>query len=517
VALGAAAGLFALGYRHDLRAGMSEQAAYATGADVRVSERPAAGEREADVLPFDRYSAVAPDARAWPVIRLRASRLDAARRATGDIQLLGVPAELLPRLAGWRPDFSSLSSQALARALGPPRPLALAGPRLPAGATRVRLPIRVHGVPVTLTLVVQTSAGRLLNLTLATAVTGRLTPSLPLPRAARAGRVVSLRVTVVGASSNSEVGAVVLGTLRSGNRAITSFTKGWSAVGREPHEVVDGRARFSYPSFATGRTFSFSHDQPHANEPLPALVSPELGGELTLGVAGDQVMRVKAVGSGTHFPTVGAGASFAVVDAGRLFAAVNRLVPNAALPSEAWLDLGEGAAASSVVERLRRPPFRARALVSRASSEEDLERDALARTTLFALAATALIGIATAVIALLLAVVAALRDEAGELGELEALGIAPNRLRRLLRARAATIALLGALPALLTSVVLGHIIVAVTQIAADGRTPLPPLRVDPQWAVAGLVLVIAAACAGIGIVTITSRALRGDRLGRLHG
>jgi putative ABC transport system permease protein len=174
-------------------------------------------------------------------------------------------------------------------------------------------------------------------------------------------------------------------------------------------------------------------------------------------------------------------------------------------------------ARDAVVERLRRPPFRLAAVADRAGRAQALRDDALARVTRAALAATAGIAIALAVLALVLSVLATLRDDAGELGELEALGIEPRQLRRLIYGRTATVAVVGGVLSVATAYALVHLVVAIARVGAEGRTPVPPLRAAMTWPAVWVILLLAAVAAAAAVVAATTHALRGDRLGRLHG
>ena len=81
------------------------------------------------------YRALAPGVAAWPVLRQVA---DAAGSRGSPLTptVLGVPADALPQLHGWRSDFSEQSPAELARLLRPRAPVALAGADNPAHARR---------------------------------------------------------------------------------------------------------------------------------------------------------------------------------------------------------------------------------------------------------------------------------------------------------------------------------------------------------------------------------------------
>ncbi|MGB2952883.1 MAG: hypothetical protein WBB74_05765, partial [Gaiellaceae bacterium] len=123
VSLGLA--LFAGVYRSTLARAQHEQAAYAVPADFVLREDLTKLVTVGGAAPLERYRDLG---RAVPVLRLSGD----VSRFTGSsgFTVLGLPADALARIGGWRGDFSTLSRAELARRLGPTRPLALAGRRL---------------------------------------------------------------------------------------------------------------------------------------------------------------------------------------------------------------------------------------------------------------------------------------------------------------------------------------------------------------------------------------------------
>ena len=506
VSVAAAAGLFALAYANELRTGRADQAAYATGGDVRVRDRP-------DVLPLSRYGGLDGVERATPVIRAGADRLDTTGRSAGSLRLIGIPAGAIATTTGWRGDFSDTDAKEIDRRLGPPRALALAGDPLPRDAKRLTLPVEVKGDGVSVTLTIQTTTGRFADVqVLSTTSEGRFATVTALPAGARGGRLVAARVDLLPLSfSRSDYGSVHLGTLRADGRRVTRFGPWRAGDGAQLSPDVR-RVALSYPGFRQQRRFLAVHEQPGEPAALPALVSrdlaaaPALGGRLPVSIAG-QVIRIRPVATAERFPTLPEGASFAVVDAGALSVAVNQRVAGAALPEELWLELRPGAPAPAVSGTVE----------TRAAAQAALERDPLGDVTLAALWVTAAVGLGLAAVAVLLSVLVALRDTTGELAELEALGIAPRTLRRQVRASAAATALIGGIGGLVSAAVLSRLLLGLVHVSADGRDPLPPLVADLPWLTQLAALGLAAAAAAVVVVAVSRRAMRGDRVGRLHG
>ena len=148
---------FALSYRATLDSSSSERAAYAVPLDYTLNEG-AALVAPRDAASLADYRALAPGVAAWPVLRQVA---DAAGSRGSPLTptVLGVPADVLPQLHGWRSDFAEQSPAELARLLRPRSPVALAGLTIPRSATQLTLPVRRTGSAVQLVLVVRTADG----------------------------------------------------------------------------------------------------------------------------------------------------------------------------------------------------------------------------------------------------------------------------------------------------------------------------------------------------------------------
>ena len=103
-----------------------------------------------------------------------------------------------------------------------------------------------------------------------------------------------------------------------------------------------------------------------------------------------------------------------------------------------------------------------------------------------------------------------LRDERGELFDLEAQGVSPETLRRQFRLRAVVLVGLGAIGGVLLGLLLSRIVVALVRVSAATGSPEPPLHFEPAWtlAAAGLGLLVVAVAA---VAELTTRhAFRGE-------
>ena len=146
---------------------------------------------------------------------------------------------------------------------------------------------------------------------------------------------------------------------------------------------------------------------------------------------------------------------------------------------------------------------------SRAETLRSLQNDPLARGVLLTLAGTAVVALLLALVGLLLAIVADVRDDRGELFDLEAQGAAPSTLRAHLRLRALLVAGFGIAGGLALGAVLSALVVALVSVTATAAEPEPPLRLSLDLglvALAALAYVLLAALLVAGATSLRGRA-----------
>ena len=329
--------------------------------------------------PLAAYRGLGPDLRVEPVARAAASA-----PGLGGLELVGIDADALPALAGWRDDFSRTSPRDVGRLLA--RGSGATGPRIPADARALR--IDASGVGVKLSLVALRGDGRGVVLDL-----GRLDGdplSVPVPEEARGARLARLvvRPTTRVLERGADSGRALLGSFRldgieADGRPLDVAS--WVGEGGLDHEGTTVRYALTDRETALLR--------PPPSEPPPALATPAAAaaaasdGTLTLRVAGDAV-RVRVAAVARRIP--GTRGEAVVVDRRALQAAAP---PGAAAVSEVWIGAPSAAAARAVEARLRRPPFDVLAVDSRAALARRLETDPLAEVTLATLVAAALVAL----------------------------------------------------------------------------------------------------------------------------
>jgi hypothetical protein len=359
-------------------------------------------------------------------------------------------------------------------------------------------------------------------------VNRRTTLRAAIPPAARGGRIVALTLNPPPRQAEradhdtgrgAEAGAISLGAPEAldaaGNPVPLHVDYAqWIGVFHVQPSVLQGSVRLDY-TLSNDAVSRFRPRQPSDEEPVKAVVSPRLAaaagrdGRLPLQIA-DQQLVVQVAATAARFP--GVTGDFAVADVGLLESALNSTLPGSGTVNELWFDAPEGASALEVA--LRTEPFDTLDLQSQVGKEQALRADPLARGTLLTLVAAALVALALAVVGLLLGVVSDLRDERGELFDLEAQGAAPSLLRRQARLRAAVVAGVGIAGGLLTALVLSRVVVGLVRLTANATQPEPPLRVAVDWLLVALAIGVYAAVAALLVALATRNAFRSTAVPR---
>jgi len=513
--------LFAETYRATLVRGQADQAAFALPADYVLRETPTSPVRVTDVATPAALAEVG--TQAVRVIR-RSGSISGLNTGRG-VNVLGLPASEVPEIDGWRGDFSGSSLAALAGKIAPRKPAAMRGPLLPEDARAVRL--RASGGPVSLAASVRTPAGGFVVLDLGD-VNGRTTLRAAIPPGARGGRIVALTLNSPPRQAERadhdtgrgvEPGTVSLGApeaLDAAGNPVPLHVEyaEWIGVFHVQPLTSQGSVRLDY-TLSNDAVSRFRPRQPSDEEPVQAIVSPRLAaaadrdGRLPLQIA-DQQLVVQVAGTAARFP--GVTGDFAVADSGLLESALNSTLPGSGTVNELWLEAPERAPALEAALRSR--PFDALDLQSQAGREKALRADPLARGTLLTLVAAALVALALAIVGLLLGVVSDLRDERGELFDLEAQGAAPALLRKQARLRAAVVAGVGIAGGLLTALVLSRVVVGLVRLTANATQPEPPLRLAVDWLLVALAIGIYAGLAALLVALATRNAFRSTAVPR---
>lgn len=490
LALSLGALVFAVAYGDTVRRGIADQAAFEAGADLRVAEAGTGLILAGTVVPVQRYAGLGPGVDAWPVLRRTASV-----GPDGDVTLLGVDPTSVERLAGWRSDFSELTPAEIARRLAVSGEFTMPGHRLTAGARSIAFDLELTGDPVKLQATLATATGDFADVFLGTFLAGPTRIDVPLPAGVDRGTVVGIRVSdsllVAGPAHPGSLGR---STLRF--TGLGGLTADGAPVEAEVGGTVEKLIRAPLPTDGLA---------------IPAIVSPDVAaaadadGTLALSL-GRSVIRVRVAGTATRFPTVlGEHERFVVAAYAPLLLAVNGVRPGSGHPDEMWIRTADAATAARVADSLSRPPFRAATVRSRFAVMAERTADPFAGALVGALLAAALAGLALAGLGLALGVVADLRDESGELADLEVQGVPASTLRALAQARTALLAVGGIAAGLVAGVALTAVTTSALALAAGATIPVPSLRIVLPWPTLIAVAVVPLVAASLLVAVLSRR------------
>jgi hypothetical protein len=525
VALGTA--LFCLNYRATLAEQARDEARFRAGAAWRILETGAGGPLgPTDVTPLTRFARASSEP-PTPVLRLNGTVTVGGADET-KVTVLGIPAERLPDVLGWRESFSQIPRRELARRLGEGRDR-LEGPPLD-GATELRVWTRAQTAFARAGTVHVLLPGQ----DFASVPLGDLAPSwrrlrVTLPRPLRSGQLVGLEFPMTESPLDPyDPGSIDFAGIevrRSGRWEALESLAQWVPTPPDFAAAPSARPqRFRTGPVRRGIRFELNGTpapllRPATDPVLPALVGPALGASavddaLDVSVA-SRTVRVRVAATARLFPTVvDSPSDFVVVDYDTLFAALNVDAPGLAAPSEAWFFAPGGASFGSTFER---PPFRAEQVFGAERLESRLAWDPLAAGARLVLGIAAAAAVLLGLVGLLLATRTALRDERALIAEYEALGVPPRSLARSVQVRLATLSALGLAAGGVAGVATVALIGTYVAITAAGTRPVPPIEPTVAWFGGLIVLVGLAGAALLAAAWLAGRDLRRSVAARLRG
>ena len=435
------------------------------------------------------------DAHAEPVLRVSGNVSTGGR--TG-ITVLGIDPETIPALSGWRDDFSALPQRTLAARITPTGDAAPRGPVVPDGTTALEL--AAQGPPVVVTASVEEPGGGYSQLQLGEPDPEGNVLRVAVPREAQGGRIVALtisppvKVTERGGEGRPIDVRLGLGALSArtpqGDVALGGY-EDWLAVNGIEAETTPGGATIT-GTLTESAAARFRPEQPSDEQPLSVIASAERR-------RGSRVeRRPRPPGRRRAGDRAGRGGRRSLPGRARGLRrrrpAPARHGPQLRAARDRGRRTRSGSAADTERQRaalaaeLGRAPYNVLTVDSRAEIEQSLRNDPLARGTLLTLLAAALVALGLALVGVLLGVVSDVRDERGELEDLEAQGARPALLRRVVRLRSFVVVAVGVVGGLLTAALLGLLVVDLVSVTADARATELPLRTSVTWPVLGAAL-----------------------------
>ena len=256
----------------------------------------------------------------------------------------------------------------------------------------------------------------------------------------------------------------------------------------------------------------FRPRQPTDGVPLPVLATPRVIAEagphgiIPLQVEGEQI-AARIVGTIERFPSV--DGDVVVADRTNAATILDTRSPGLGIDGRALGERSGESRSRGGRRRSRSRRSRSCRVHSRADTLAELRADPLARGSLLTLAGTAAVALLLALIGLLLSVVGDVRDDRGELFDLEAQGASPATIRAHLRLRALLVASFGVAGGIALGAILASLVIALVSVTAAATRPEPPLRLVldlPLLAVAAALYVLVAALLVGAATTLRGRA-----------
>ena len=531
IAVATGLGGFGLAYRSTLIRSAADQAADRVPLDALVSAGPDF-RTPLELAPLQRWQALA----GGPVLPVRRTDANyASGGGTVTVPALGVPADGLDQMRGWRESDGSAPLAALARRLEPNGPVRVPGPTLPAGTRWLSLRASSPGLGVDVTADLRDPQGQIRQVALGTAGAGAAVLRAPVPPGRWELEALELDeppgLAVTNGHQNGENPApatqsesrLVLGPLLAlpagGGPPLRVPLGGWRGVGAAataaapaavptaapaggvvPTAAPAGGAVATVGFSASGTPGVLRPPQPSDTRPVPVLTDPQTaaaagpGGSIALTVDGLPV-TARVAGVLDRFPALPSGAAgFVVADEATLASALDAQLPGQGRPDELWIGTGH-------LDRLRAALGSGALAGLDASFRADLYRqlrDApVASGVLGTLIAATALSAALAVTGLLAALSGGARDERVE-SDLEEQGVGPRGRRAELRVRLVLASVLGVLAGLGIAVLLTRLAVASVRAVGTVADPSPPVLTVVPWAalaawVAGLFAVLALA------------------------
>jgi hypothetical protein len=487
VAVSVALGGFALAYRATLDRGAGDQAADRVPLDAIVSPGPS----------FTTPTQLAPVS-SWRVVshgdvfgvRRTEASYQAGSSTTTTVPALGVPAQALPLVHGWRISDGSAPLAELAQRLRPPGPARAPGFSLPARADQIALTTYSPDLAVGVTADLRGPAGNVRQLALGTAGATRQVLRARVPPGRWEIEALELAegtgLAVTNAHQNGEsptpttqfAARLQLGPLqiaRRGQPAAALPLDAWVPAGGATAARPSGpgtTVRFQ----TSGMPGILRPSQPSDRAPVAVLAdwataaAAGPGGALELVVDG-QPVHARVVGVLRRFPTLSGASGFVVADESVLASALDAQLPGQGRPDELWIRTPRAAALRAA---LRAAPLAQLRAAFRSDLEQAIRAAPAARATARTLAAAAAVCGLLALVGLVLVAQGPFRDRrAGE--DLREQGLGPAGLRAELRTRLTLAGLLGVLPGIAIALLLERITVAAVGSASTGQPAVPPL------------------------------------------
>ncbi|MGN6797005.1 MAG: FtsX-like permease family protein [Gaiellaceae bacterium] len=475
--------LFANGYRSTLTQGQRDEAAFAVPAPYVLTED------------FNQLVPVPHGAQHLQRPSTQIVRLSGNVPSGTTFGFLALPKQAITNVGGWRADFATRTRAQLAAAVSPSEsPLETVA--LPRGR-RLTLPVTSTGDDIGIRAYFRSALGDYVSVGLGHTHAGHtvlLHARVPFRHATLAqlrfdilnnGRLVANGGIGIQPSAK---GTVSFGTLRVNGKAVP--LPNWVGTGG-----ISGKPGKLGYVLTPDEEPIYRPAQVTDGRPLPVLVTPKVAeaagphGIIPIDVEGEQI-AARVVGIVKRFPSIQGEA--VVADLSQAATRLDTRSPGLGTPDELWVS---GETAPSAPELT---------VASRSDTLAQLQSDPLARGALLTLAGTAAVALLLALLGLVLSVVGDVRDERGELFDLEAQGASPSTIRTHLRLRAGLVAMFGVIGGVILGTILSTLVISLVSVTASAAEPEPPLVLALDWPLLAIAFAgyVAAAVLLVGAATL---------------
>lgn len=543
--LAIAAAVMAVAQRESWQRSVEAQASFRIGADLRVTLPPAAA------LPLGRVGAIVAAkgvTASTPAVRSSFSLSDGS---TGTLLALDgkAAAAIIPAAAGG-PAPAVLRRLAVAPPIGVPLPGRPKELRLTATLGRARLgpgvlfaqvmdaagisyllsagPLPADGRPHRLSVTVATRSGAGYPLRL-TGFTMQFV--MPLSRRPAETLTVSGGVAEPAAGNSARSGSGT--TFRLARPGLVLRSSASQGTGGTEPRVIGLRATSAGSLIATFRTGDASklitglqgvttrsagiflaESYPGAARPVPAVVTRgllaaaglHLGDRMQIGVDGATV-QITAVAAVRHIPSVTGGSPTVLLDQRALGDALQAVGAPPQSATEWWLRTSGRPVLPSLPSGT--------VLATRAHLARALLADPLSRASQQALLAIAVAAVLLALIGMLVSAATA-AERRSDLVLLDALGMPPGQVARLVALEQAMTAVATGAVGVLFGAALSTLIIPADTLTAQAARPVPSVAVQLPWLIAALTALAVAAVPTVAVTLTSPRRASGAAMTRLE-
>jgi hypothetical protein len=330
---------------------------------------------------------------------------------------------------------------------------------------------------------------------------------------------IELEVDVIGSAAVGEIGLASVTALEDGGgNEVGIHDRAWTRIqvgaapggGGEPVTVEDGIVAIEEPILEAGAgpdgIFGVSGATSDST-PIPVLASATMvdatgvavGDTIDLGTLGMRRTYVVA-GTLTGWPTLDPAQPFVVADIGAL-ASWDHANGQVTSADEWWLDVTDGSA-PAVAEALRQPPYSADRVTANEELRRELLNDPVALGVIGSLALGALAAVIFAAIGFVVSATVSTRERLGEFALLQAIGLSHRQLSAWLSMENAFLLVVGLAAGTGLGLIMAWVVLPFVTLTQEATIAVPPIEVVIPWGIYALLYLVALGALAITVVVI---------------